>query len=74
MLKLGFPLAFVNIAEVGDVRQLLKHGQVELSRLEEGSSLTNVDCLNPVTGEGVEHVNVSVAVHLQLLSLKRVSF
>ena len=61
----GFSLTFVNIAEVGDVRQLLEQGQVELSRLEEGSSLSDVDRLDPVTGEGVEHVDVRVTVHLQ---------
>ncbi len=57
-------LTLVNVAEVGDVRQLLKHGQVELSGLEERPRFPDVDRLDPVAGQGVEDVDVSVAVHL----------
>ena len=47
------------------MRQLLKHGQVELSGLEERPRFPNVDRLHPVAGQGVEDVDVSVAVHLK---------
>ena len=46
------------------MRQLLKHGQVELSGLEERPRFPDVDRLHPVAGQGVEDVDVSVAVHL----------
>jgi hypothetical protein len=48
------------------VRQLLKHGQVELSGLEEWPRFPDVDRLDPVAGQGVEDVDVSVAVHLEM--------
>ena len=48
------------------MRQLLKHGQVELSGLEERPRFPNVDRLDPVAGQGVEDVDVSVAVHLEM--------
>ena len=59
-----FQLTLVDIAEVGDVWKLLEHWQVKLSSLEEGCGLPDVDGLDPVTGQGVEHVNVGVAVNL----------
>jgi hypothetical protein len=48
------------------VRQLLKHGQVELSCLEERPRFPDIDRLDPVAGQGVEDVDVSVAVHLKM--------
>ena len=57
-------LTLVDIAEVGDVWKLLEHWQVKLAGLEEGCGLPDVDGLDPVTGQGVEHIDVSVTVHL----------
>ena len=47
------------------MRKLLQHGQVELTRLEQRPGLPDVDGLDPVAGNGVEDIDVSVAVHLQ---------
>ena len=46
------------------MRKLLQHGQVELTRLDQRSSLPDVDGLDPVAGNGVEDIDVRVAVHL----------
>jgi len=46
------------------VWKLLQHGQVELARLDQRSGLPDVDGLDPVPGNGVEDVDVSVAVNL----------
>ena len=58
-------LTSVNVAEVGDVRHLLQKREVQHPGLDERPGPPDVDCLAPLPGLGVEHVDVGVAVDHQ---------
>ena len=48
------------------MRHLLQHAQVQLSALDKRRRLADVDTLDPIARDGVEHIDVGVGVDEEL--------